>query len=313
MSWWLVAILAYLFLAIANLLDKFLVDKVLPSSRVYAFIVCLFGSLSFLAAPWFLKWPGWGGLGINLLAGAVFAVALWLLYESLRRGEASRALVLIGGATPVFSLIISAIFLKETPGIKELIGISCLIAGIMIVAFLPQQRSFLARVLRKLRLVQDVKTGYFTFALSSALAYSLYFLISKQAYLEQEFLSAFIWTRLGALILVLFFLFSKPVRRGIHLAIRPKKSRQSKKPLSLIIINQLTGATGFLLQNYAIFLGSVVLVNALQGVQYAFLLIISTVLAVMSPKLLKETFSWKIFLRKTLAVVVIAIGLFFII
>ena len=53
MSWWLVAILAYLFLAIANLLDKFLVDKVLPSSRVYAFIVCLFGSLSFLAAPGF--------------------------------------------------------------------------------------------------------------------------------------------------------------------------------------------------------------------------------------------------------------------
>ena len=60
------------------------------------------------------------------------------------------------------------------------------------------------------------------------------------------------------------------------------------------------------------FLGSVALVNAAQGVQYALLLIISTVLALISPKLLKETFSWRIFLQKLFAVLVIGVGLYFI-
>ncbi len=58
MSWILVALLAYLFLAIANLFDKFLVDNVLPSSKAYAFVACFFGGIVVLGAPWFLEWPG---------------------------------------------------------------------------------------------------------------------------------------------------------------------------------------------------------------------------------------------------------------
>jgi len=55
MSWVVVAISAYLLLAIANLLDKFLVDNVLRSSKAYAFVACILGSIIFLAAPWFLE------------------------------------------------------------------------------------------------------------------------------------------------------------------------------------------------------------------------------------------------------------------
>jgi hypothetical protein len=72
------------------------------------------------------------------------------------------------------------------------------------------------------------------------------------------------------------------------------------------------GSTGFILQNYAVFLGSVVLVNALQGVQYAFLLIISTGLALFAPKLLKENFSWRITIQKAAAVLVIVLGFYFV-
>jgi hypothetical protein len=77
-----------------------------------------------------------------------------------------------------------------------------------------------------------------------------------------------------------------------------------------VLINQIIGSLGFILQNYAIFLGSVVLVNALQGTQYAFLLIISAGLALWKPKLLKENFSKKILIHKILAVAFIAFGLF---
>jgi len=309
MSWVAVALSAYFLLAIANLLDKFLVDNVIRNSRAYAFVACLLSALVFLAAPWFLQWPGLGLFLFNILIGAIFAVALWMLYESLRRGEASRVLVFIGGATPVFSVLFSTLFFKETYSYSQWAGIVTLLIGIFVIAFLPVERSFLARVSSKLGLTGKTGAGGLIAALISALAYSLYFVLSKQAYLSQPFFSAFIWTRLGSLIFVLFFLFI----RADRLAIRNLFQRSGpKRGKLLVILNQGLGSAGFILQNYAVFLGSVALVNALQGAQYAFLLVISAGLAIVKPKLLKESFSWSIIFQKLAAVMVIGLGLYFI-
>lgn len=309
MTWIVVALAAYLLLAIANLLDKFLVANVLKNSKAYAFIACLLGAIVFLAAPWFLHWPGWPLFLFNLLNGFIFAIALWFLYEALRRGEVAQILVLIGGTTPIFSLIFSILFFKEHFTANQWLGISFLLLGVFIIAFLPVARSFSARVFKKLRLFQEEKSGGILIALLSALAYSLYFIGTKQAYAYQSFPSAFIWTRLGAALFVLFFLVKRTNRRAI-IALFHKSSPNKNK--LLVVTNQILGSIGFILQNYAVFLGSVVLVNSLQGAQYAFLLIIGAILALLKPKLLKETFSWRIIIQKTMAVMAIVIGLYFI-
>jgi len=307
MSWILVAVLAYLVLAIANLMDKFLVDKVLMSSKAYAFAACLLSASLFLAAPWFLKWPGLAWFGFNLLVGGLFAVALWFLYEALRRGEAARILVIIGGSTPIFSLLLSFWVFKERLVSGEWLGFLCLLIGILIIAFLPPARSFLARVMHKLRLEQEIKAGGLIFAIFSALAFSLYFVGTKYAYGSQPFASVFIWTKLGAALAVLLFLVRRKDRQEIKDSLGKKHPAKNK---FLVVGNQLLGSAGFILQNYAVALGSVVLVNALQGVQYAFLLIISAGLALLAPKLLKETFSWPIVLQKLVAIMVIGLGLY---
>ncbi len=309
MSWFLVAISAYFILAVANLVDKFLVSSILKNSKAYAFIACMMGVIIFVIAPWFLAWPGWKLFGFNLINGVIFALALWTLYEALLRGEAARILVIVGGLTPVFSLIFSILLFKEQFSSNQWIGILSILLGVLIIALLPIEHSYLARILRKFKLVSEFKRGGLGIAVLSALAYSLYFLGTKQAYVSQPFMSAFIWTRLGAALFVLLFLLSKVNRQAIaHLFHRSSPNKHK----FLVIINQIIGASGFILQNYAIFLGSVVLINALQGVQYAFILIISTLLAILKPKLLKETFSWRNLIQKTVAVVVIAIGLYFI-
>ncbi len=309
MSWIVVAISAYLLLAVANLLDKFLVDNVLKNSKAYAFIACVLGIVVFLAAPWFLEWPGLTLFFINLVVGFIFAVALWLLYEALRRGEASRIIVFIGGITPVFSIILSIVFFKEHFTINQWAGIITLLVGVFIIALLPQSRSFMARFFDKLKLVQEVKSGGLFIAFLSALAYALYFVGSKYTYIDQPFASAFMWARLGAGLFVLLFLIKKVNRRAIINNFRKSSPNKNK---FLVIFNQGLGSTGFILQNYAVFLGSVALVNALQGVQYAFLLIIGAVLAILSPRLLKESFSWRIILQKIIAVMIIGLGLYFI-
>jgi len=311
MSWLTVALTAYLILAVVNLLDKFLMDRVLPSSRAYAFFACTLGLLLFAGAPWFLVWPGWLLFFCNLGNGALFAVAICFLYEALRRGEAARVLVAVGGLTPIFSLIFSLVFFQEQFSLGQWAGIVIILGGVSIIAFLPVSRSYLSRVLSKLKFRPEARAGGLWAAAASALFYSLYFLGTKQAYAGQPFLSAFIWTRLGAALLVLLFLVRASDRKDIMSFWTPARHTQDKNKY-LVFISQGLGSLGFILQNYAIFLGSVVLVNALEGTQYAFILILSTLLAVAAPKLLKENFSWNIMLRKAAAILAIAAGLYLI-
>lgn len=308
MSWITVALAAYLLLAVANLLDKFLVTTVLKNGRVYAFSACILGVLVFVAAPWFLRWPGIGGFGLNIFNGFLFAAALWALYEALRRGEAARTLVIVGGLTPVFSGLISWVFFQEQFSSRQLIGIAFLLAGIFVIAALPTQRNLLARITAKLRFPASDDKGGRSIAVLSALAYALYFICTKYAYADQPFASAFIWTRLGAALAVLIFLVRRVDRQAIAAFFHRSSSKQNKM---LVIANQTVGSVGFVLQNYAIFLGSVVLVNALQGAQYAFLLVISAVLAAVNPRVLKENFSWRSVLQKSAAIGLIAVGLYF--
>ena len=113
MNWLFLTIISYLMLALVNLGDKFVVDKLLKSSKAYAFSIGVLGSLVFLVAPWFLEWPGFFLLLINFLAGSFFVFALWLMYEALKQGEASRVVVVIGGVIPVFTIIFSVLFLMK--------------------------------------------------------------------------------------------------------------------------------------------------------------------------------------------------------
>lgn len=309
MNWLIIALGAYLLLAVANLLDKFLVDNVVKNSRAYAFVACILGLVVIFAAPWFLKWPGFLWFLFNILSGFIFAVALWFLYEALKRGEAARTLVFIGGLTPVFSIIFSILFFKESYSYQQWLGMGFLLAAVLVIALLPQSRSFVARLLRKLKIKDRFNKPSLIIALFSALAYALYFIATKHAYNHQPFLSAFIWNRIGAGIFVLVFLFQKKTRLAIKellFVAKPVKNR------GLVVVNQGIGSTGFILQNYAISLGPVAIINAMQGFQYAFLLILSAVLASLSPRLLKEKFSWRIILQKLLAIILVAIGLYFI-
>lgn len=309
MNWLFVALGAYLLLAVANLLDKFLVDKVVKSSQAYAFIACVLSLAVMFLAPWFLVWPGVLWFLFNLAVGGIFTLALWSLYEALKRGEAAKTLVFIGGLTPVFSIIFSIIFFKDSYSFSQWAGMAALLLGVLVIALLPSSRSFLARFLNKLGYKDSAGKNGLLIALLSAFTYSLYFIATKHAYNHQPFLSAFLWNRLGAALFALLFLFVRRHRKAIADLITqsgPQKNR------GLVVVNQGLGSAGFILQNYAIALGPVAIVNAMQGFQYAFLLIISSVLAILSPKLLQENFSWRIVAQKAGAIILVGIGLYLI-
>jgi drug/metabolite transporter (DMT)-like permease len=309
MSWLIVALFSYFLLALANLVDKFLVEKILGSARAYTFVVCVMGLLVFLIAPWFLFWPGWVLLGLNIFLGALFFLAILFLYASLRRGEASQVLVLIGGSTPVFSIPLSIWLLGDSFSTRQLVAVLFLITGLLIIAFLPKgKKDFWQKIFSQLSLNQKKTRISIFLAVLSGLTYALFFVGSKIVYQDQDFLSAFLWIRLGSAFFALFILFSARARKEIKELFRKKPSRGKNQVL--VIGNQSLGALGFILQNYAIYLGPVAVINALQGAQYAWIIVLGTLISLFAPKILKEDISKQVLLRKFLAVIIIGLGLY---
>lgn len=313
MSWFLVAFLAYFLLAIANLVDKFLVEKVVASARAYTFITSLMGALVLLASPWLLRWPGLGGFSLNIVLGFTFFFALLFLYSALREGEASQILVIIGGSTPLFSLPLSVLVLGDNFNPAHLKAIFLFILGLLSIALLPQKKEDVwSKFFRFFNIKKKRRFKGISLALASGLFYALFFVGSKFAYQSQEsFTSVFIWSRLGALIIALSLLFSTKARIEIKKFFSKNKKKKGKDNNKFLVLsNQVLGASGFILQNYAIFLGPVALVNALQGVQYAWIIVLGILLSIFYPKILKEDFSKRIIAQKIIAIIFISIGVY---
>ncbi len=321
MSWIFLAIFSYLLLAIVSVGDKFVVDKIFKDGRVYAFIVGILSAVVFVIAPWFLQWPGLSLFLVNMLAGALFIFALWTMYEALRAGEASRVVVVIGSIIPAFTILFSLIFFKESFTISQWAGVFFLLVGMIIMSLIVSRKKKWSVFLK--RTLSVFSGGYnkkwIFFSILSALIYSLFFVVTKHAYSHQEFLSSFIWIRLGGLLVVLMFLIDKDSRKIIFKNFKKKTLLQRISPIKkkspnklFVVFNQLLGSIAFLLQNYAIYLGPVAIINALQGVQYAFLLILGIFLTIFFPKLLKEDISKKTLIKKIISIILVGLGLYFI-
>lgn len=309
MTWFSVAIISYVLMAVVNLTDKFLIDNVVKSPKTYTFLVCTLSLLVFVVAPWFLEFPGWRGLLIAVLSGSLFTAATFFMYEALRRTAASQTIIIIGGLVPVFTALLSFIFLKETFSAYQIGGLALLIAGTFLIALLPTVTSFWEKIWQKFH-PNKYKRRSWRLAVLAALFYAAFFVATKVVYSHQSFVSGFMWLRLGAFLAAAVFLLEPNSRQEIIQQIFPKnKKKKSKNNNFLFLANQGLGALSSILQNYAVFLGPVALVTALQGVQYGVLIVLSFILGIFV-KQYKEEFVWRVFLQKLIALLLISGGLY---
>jgi len=146
-------------------------------------------------------------------------------------------------------------------------------------------------------------------AVTAALFFAGSYVLTKFVFTEQPFISGFVWIRmggiLGAILLILW-------PGGWQEVIKASKSVKAKTG-GLVVFSKSLSAGAFILLNYAIFLGSVILVNALQGIQYVFLLIIALFLSRKFPQIIKEQISDTIVIQKIIAILLIGLGLGFLV
>ncbi len=291
--YFIIAITAYSLFAINGVIDKFLLSKAVRSPAVYAFYIGITGPLTFVLAPFGLKMISLADLPIAIIGGASFIGALYFLYKATQLTTISRILPIEGGLVPVFTFVFAYVLLGERLTQVQLLGFVFLVIGAVVIS------------------LKHDRTGWHPKALGHAIAaaalFALSFTLTKYIFDHYNFISGLVWTRLGFFAVSLALLIPRSVRKAIFNT--PKQTSAGNK--YLYYGARITGSLGGFLQNYAISLGSVTIVNAMQGTQYALLLIGTIVLSRYYPKILKEEVTVNIILQKLIAIVLITIGLIF--
>jgi len=321
MSWILIAITSYFINAGVYVADKFILSKKMHSSIVYAFWVGIW-SIFNLAILVFDPWlPNWQELSLDILAGILFLVTLIFWYKALHQSEATRVVPLVGAMVPIFSLVLSFIFLNQSLGEKELLAFVILIVGGTLISVKQTKIYSLPALSKRLRskfgevfgLVharyRSTRRLIFN-SLSSAILFASYYTLMKYIYTQQPFVGAFVWSRIGSFIGVLLILFVPEWRAKIK---DSQKEKTEVKNFSFFISVRLLAALAFIMLNWAISLGSVAIINALQGVQYLFLILIVLFLSKRFPRVMKEELGRGVMLQKISGIILVSIGLYMLI
>ena len=300
MLWLIITILAYFFLAISIFGDKFLLAGGIPNPKVYSFYVGILSIFVIILIPFGFFLPSPSQIFLSLFTGTIFLFGLYLYYSLVREFEVSRIAPAVGGMVPIIVFLFVYIFSKggEVFSSKDVVSFLLLTSGSVLIV-IEKSKNILGKS--------------FIFSLGAAFYFALYFVLAKSVYTSLAFINGFIWIRFGSFLAALFFLFFKEVRSQIF----TKSQLKGLKTTGVFIGNQIVGGLGAILQNWAVALVPLVYVafiNALQGIQYAFLLVFTVLLSLIQPLWakragLKEEISRKIIFQKIIAILIIGGGL----
>ena len=289
MTWLIIVIIAHLFYALVFVIDKYILSRSLPHPVVYAFYVGILSIAIWVLAPFGFYFPSSEEIILILVAG-IAQVAGWIFfYKAIHKGEVSRIIPFVGAFIGIFTLVLSVLIIEEVLTSKQLLAIVLLILGSLIVS------------LKK----REIFQGYFRLAILASLLFAVFWVITKYIFLDTTFVNGIIWIRTGVAVIALTLLISKKNRKLIF-------QRTEKLEASIVksfLIGRASGVLAALGIYLAVFLGSVALVNSLQGLQYVFVLILALLLFRKFPKL-REEFSREIIIQKIIAIILIGAGLF---
>lgn len=260
---------------------------------VFTFWVGLMSIFTFVLAPFGLRWPGWGLFVYDIFVGIIFFFALLMFYWSLDINEASRSASLIGGLIPVLVLVLSFSFLGDRLSWAQLLAFFLLVSGGFLIS-LKRDKSGLHEALKGLK-----------FVVLAILIGAIYWVLAKYAFNQQGFITGFVWTRLGLVVAAVLILIYSPWRRMIL-----NSGRQATAGLSeLMISSKVVAGFGSLFVHLALSRASASLVNALQGTEYVFLLILTFFVSKEFPGILREKSSAAVIAQKIVAILLIGGGL----
>jgi drug/metabolite transporter (DMT)-like permease len=295
MNYIVIAIGGYFLIALEAVLSKFLLTGKIKSWRLYVFYVGLLALFSLVFAPFGLQWFGALTFSVSLLSGAFLFFYLMLLYQALEKHPASFVYVLSGAVSTVTLLVISTASGLERFGYLQIGGISLLLCGGVLVS-IDRKKFTLTR-----------GTGL---VVLSGILLAISLALLKFAYDNQNFVSGYVYSRLGEALAVGIAFLSPGFRREVLTLLRKKGSKENAYHFSATTAAKILAGIGTLLVNIAIARGFVTVVNALIAVQYLFTFALSIILTLTLSSIFNESLQRKDLLYKSAGVALVIIGVF---
>lgn len=266
MSYLPFTILAYFLNGTSLLIDKFLLTKSIPNPLTYVFYISATSLLVLLISP-FTKPPSSLAFILASASTLFWTAGIYFMFKALQVGLLSRVIPVIGTLTPLLLLASQAFNIS----VNERWAAGILILGLLLVTL----KQWHGRINRKEMILEVL----------AALLFSISYLLLRQAYLTENFLTVLVHSRWILIPLGIVILVAPNLRKQILIKVSGKFLSRAG---ALFVFGQTLGGVSQLLLTFSISLTSPALVSSLQGVQYVFLFLASLFLAKKLPEVFKK-------------------------
>ena len=252
----------------------------------------ILGIIGLLASLFIYLFHGFSPLSyLNIIwafvAGVLYILSMLFYFKAAKIEEISR-IAPLWYLTPVFVLILAAIFLGEVFPLIKYLGIFLLVTGAIIISLKNLEKISIGRA--------------FWFMILASLVLSGEAVITKHLLNFTDFWTVFSYIKIGtifALIPIFYFSFKD---------LTSTVKEHGKKVIGVISLAEILNLVGKVFITIAIATGYVTLVNALSSVQPFFVLLFAVILSIFYPSIIKEELNKPIIVQKLVAIILMFIG-----
>ena len=295
MTWVLYALGSAITFSLVSTLDKVLLQKYIPSSRVFIILVGFVQLLLALIVLPLASFTGYGAddAAIAIGSGLVTGAYLILLFWAISLQDVSRV-VPVASTYPIFIAVIAQFFLGEELGVLAWTGICVTVAGVGLMSFGPTARA------------SDMGKGQtmvFALLVTASLLFGLTQIMSKVVADDMDVWTLLMWRMLGAAAVCIALLVKTQVVPDIMRALR------NPSAVGLLLLTEgalVLVAMVFTLE--AIYNGPVSLASTVMATRPLFVFGLGIALSMGASNVLNEPLEGRILATKLLAIAMMVAG-----
>ena len=295
MIWVLYALGSAVMFAFVSTLDKVLLQRYIPSSRVFIILV---GFVQVLLALCVLPLASWTGYGVDdaaiaIVSGLVTGAYLILLFWAISIQDVSRV-VPVASTYPIFIAILAQLFLGEDLGVLAWTGICVTVAGVGLMSFGPTARA------------SDMGKGQtmvFALLITASLMFGLSQILSKVVADDMDVWTLLMWRMLGAAAVCIALL--------VKVEVVPDIMRTLRNPSAVGLLLLTEGALVLVAMVFtleAIYNGPVSLASTVMATRPLFVFVLGVALSMGASNVLNEPLEGRILATKLLAIAMMIAG-----
>jgi uncharacterized membrane protein len=228
-------------------------------------------------------------VAMAFLAAYTFFMALVSMYDALKEADASNVMPVIGTISALSSFGLSYIFLDAQLTSGHIIGVIIMSLGTLLVAQTLPKFSVVAHV---------IHSGVF---------FAFHYITMKGLFEETSFDDGFFWSRISFVLFALSLLMVPVYLDKIR---EQTKTTTKKTGMTVLATKLLAGVAAFMVLK-ATDLGEVSVVQALDGLRFVFILLMTALFAHWLPQAATDRDTRPfVFFRKLLSIAIIIFGFF---